>query len=233
MLYDNILPLAHPVSHAVFSLGLCKEAAFLKITVLQNHQWTSPTLAIDGSLATPSNRYLTAGSNRVYSQAAWHAPGPGLSHAQICSEVPSWVTQVRCCNGLCRGATRPPPTSICEVPPFSAGQQLNFCKFGPFLFLFKLCFRHELHSEMLRTSPPGAPPITTHSSMQLSKELLRWQGYCQCNRNSSCPSFPLQQDHVQHQDRCQRERNALYKGSYNMFPTVCRCFYFSCCLLLN
>lgn len=113
------------------------------------------------------------GATEFTPQAAWCAPGPGLSHAQICSEVLSWVAQVKCCNGLCRGATRPPPTSTCEVPPFSAGQQLNFCKFGPFLLLFKLCFRHELHSEMLRTSPPGAPPITTHSSMQLSKELLR------------------------------------------------------------
>ena len=34
--------MAHPVSHAVCPLGLCKAAVFFKTTVLQKHQWTSP-----------------------------------------------------------------------------------------------------------------------------------------------------------------------------------------------
>lgn len=221
MLCDNILPLAHPVSHAVCWLGLCKEAAFLTTAMLQNHQWTLPRgmLAIESSLATLRHRHLPAGISRVCSRAPWRVPGPGLSHAQTCSEVPSWVTQARLCNGLCRGATRPPPTSSCEVPPFSAGQLLNFCKFEPFLLLFKLCFRRELRSKRLCISPPAAPPTAACSSMQLSKALLlRWWEYCQWDRNSSGPSYPLQQGHVQHWDHCRRYRNALYKAAIIRSP---------------
>lgn len=81
-----------------------------------------------------------------------------------------------CCDGLCRGATHPPPTSPCEVPSSSAGQLLSFSKFEPLLLLFKLCVSHELHSKRLRTSPPGAPPKPARSSMSWVTNFSRDDG---------------------------------------------------------
>lgn len=81
-----------------------------------------------------------------------------------------------CCDGLCRGATHPAPTSPCEAPSFSAGQLLSFCKFEPLLLLFKLCVSHELRSKRLRTSPPRAPPITARSSMSSVTNFSRDDG---------------------------------------------------------
>lgn len=172
--------------------------------------------------------------------AAEFAPGEhgvARSQAQPCSNV-QWSSQLghlgRAPWWSLQRSHSSTTNELCEVSPFSAGQQLNFCKFGPFLLLFKWCFRHEVHSKRLHTSPPGPPPTTACSSTQLSKELLlRWQGYRQWEGNSSCPSYPLQQGHVQHWGPCQRDRNALYKGGYNTISTVCCCFSFSCCLLLN
>lgn len=83
-------------------------------------------LAIAGNLGTLRHRHLPAGSGRVCCWAAWHALGPGISHAQRYGEVPSWKPEARSCDGHCRGITHLPPMHCCEVLLFSAGQLLSF-----------------------------------------------------------------------------------------------------------
>lgn len=173
-----------------------------------------------------------------YCQAAWACTRFWISRAQRYSEVPSWKPEARSCDGHFRGITCPQPMHSCEVPLFSAGQLLSFCKFGPFLLLFKLSFRHKLHSKMFHTSPPRAPPTNrtfstrwvrnfswgdggTSNEIEIHLVLHTHFSKTTCNTEVAVGGAEM---------LCTR---AAILSNYTMFPTVCHYFYFSCDLLPN
>lgn len=149
-----------------------------------------------GNLGTLGHRHLPAGSSRVCCQAAWLHQVLGSAMLQGMVKFPAGILRP---GAVMVVSEESPAHHWCAVVRFLSSLLVS-C--SAVVNLGHSCFSSNCVSGIICTQNCSLLLLPEHPQQQhvlnkLRKELLpRWWGYFQRDRNSSCPAYPPQQEHV-------------------------------------